>query len=238
MSGTSDPGKIIDNFDKIPRIVGGSSKEVTEIVALLYQQITSAQILQVSSPGTANAIKLTENIFRDVNIALMNEFAVLYERLNIDINEVIKGCATKYNFIPHYPGPGVGGPCLPANPYYIIKDASKVDYIPFLIRVAREVNDRMPDHVREMIILALNKAGIAIQNATLSNFRNFSYKANVRDIQISPAIKVIGHLKQVNAILKIFDPYYANEKVDDLTIEADINSAIEGVDAIVMLDGS
>ena len=115
-----------------------------EIVALLYQQITDAQILQVSSPGTANAIKLTENTFRDVNIALMNEFAVLYERLGIDINEVIKGCATKYNFIPHYPGPGVGGPCLPANPYYIIKDASKVDYIPFLIRVAREVNDRMP----------------------------------------------------------------------------------------------
>ena len=164
----------------------------------------------------------------------MNEFAVLYERLGIDINEVIKGCATNTILFPHYPGPGVGGPCLPANPYYIIKDASKVDYIPFLIRVAREVNDRMPDHVREMIILALNKAGLAIQNSTLA-ILGISYKANVRDIQIRPAIKVIGHLKQVNAILKIFDPYYANENVEDLKIEEDINSAIEGVDAIVIL---
>ncbi|MHA1728145.1 MAG: nucleotide sugar dehydrogenase, partial [Promethearchaeota archaeon] len=140
----ADPGRIIVNFDTVTRIIGGSNPKVTRTIKNLYSRITEAEILEVTTPGTANAIKLTENIFRDVNIALINELAVLYEMLGIDMKEVITGCSTKYNFQPHYPGPGVGGPCLPANPYYIFKDAAKVNYIPFLIRVAREVNDRMP----------------------------------------------------------------------------------------------
>ena len=186
----ADPGKIVQNFDTVNRVVGGMDKDVTKLVADVYRAVTKATVMEVSSAGTANAIKLTENIFREVNIALMNEFSVLYERLGIDTKEVIKGAATKYNFIAHYPGPGVGGPCLPANPYYIIDAASKVNYIPFLIRVAREVNDRMPLHVRDLVIQAYNHVGLALKGSSICVLRCV-IQANVRDIKISPALKVI-----------------------------------------------
>ncbi|MHA1819651.1 MAG: nucleotide sugar dehydrogenase [Promethearchaeota archaeon] len=230
----ADPGKIIQNFDTVPRIVGGSTKEVTEVIAALYSNITHAKILKVSNPNTANAIKLTENIFRDVNIALVNELAVLYEMLGVNIKEVIEGCSTKYNFQPHYPGPGVGGPCLPANPYYIIKDAQKVNYIPFLIRVAREVNDRMPEHVTELIIKALNEDKKSVNGSRIA-ILGISYKANVRDIQISPSIKVIELLQQLGADLKIFDPYYKGEEVLNFKVEESIDDTIENADAIAIL---
>ncbi|MEX2680059.1 MAG: nucleotide sugar dehydrogenase [Candidatus Sigynarchaeota archaeon] len=230
----ADPGKIVDNFDKVPRIIGGSSAEVTGLVTKLYASITKAKIVQVSTPGTANAIKLTENIFRDVNIALINELAVLYELLGIDIKEVIAGCSTKYNFQPHYPGPGVGGPCLPANPYYIFKDAARVNYIPFLIRVAREVNDRMPEHVKDLVLKALNMAGIPI-NGTTVTVLGVSYKANVRDIQISPAIRVINLLKQLNAKLKIYDPFFKGEQINGWQGCNSLEEAVSGTSAIIIL---
>jgi len=230
----ADPGKIIDNFNKVARIVGGSSWEIGEIIVKLYSNITEAKIVQLSTPGTANAVKLTENIFRDVNIALMNEFAILYERLGIDIKEVIKGSSTKYNFQPHYPGPGVGGPCLPANPYYIIQDAQKVDYIPFLIRVSREVNDRMPQYVLELIINALNYVGLSVKGATISVL-GISYKANVRDVQISPAMRVVDYLNRNFANVKIWDPYYAGELVDGRQVEPSLLSAVQDSQCVVVL---
>lgn len=230
----ADPGKIIENFDKVPRIVGGSNWDVTKIIADFYRSITSAEIIEVTSPGTANAIKLTENIFRDVNIALINELAVLFEMLGIDIKEVIAGCSTKYNFQPHYPGPGVGGPCLPANPYYIIKDAVKVNYIPFLIRVAREVNDRMPEHVVGLITQSLNEISLPI-NGTSIGILGISYKANVRDIQISPSVKVINLLQQLGAELRIFDPYYAGEDVENFHVLDNLDEAFQGTKAVAVL---
>ncbi|MHA1522411.1 MAG: nucleotide sugar dehydrogenase [Promethearchaeota archaeon] len=230
----ADPGKIVDNFNKVARIVGGSSWEIGEVIVKLYHNITDAEIVQLSTPGTANAVKLTENIFRDVNIALMNEFAILYERLGIDIKEVIKGSSTKYNFQPHYPGPGVGGPCLPANPYYIIQDAQKVDYIPFLIRVSREVNDRMPQYVLELIINALNYVGLSVNGATISVL-GISYKANVRDVQISPAMRVLDYLIRNFANVKIWDPHYAGELVEGRQIEASLSDAIQDSQCVVVL---
>lgn len=230
----ADPGKIVENFDKVARIVGGSSHKIGKIVVNLYESITNAEIVQVSTPGTANAVKLTENIFRDVNIALMNEFAVLYERLGIDIKEVIEGSSTKYNFQSHYPGPGVGGPCLPANPYYIIQDADRVDYIPFLIRVSREINDRMPRHIVDLVTKTLNYKGKSVKYSTIAVL-GISYKANVRDIQISPALKVIDILKESEAHLLIYDPYYKGENVNSFHIQDDLTSAIKTSDCIVIL---
>jgi nucleotide sugar dehydrogenase len=230
----ADPGKIVDNFDKIPRIIGGSSEEVTNTVKKLYQNITKAQLFCVSNTGTANAIKLTENIFRDVNIALMNEFAVLYELLGIDIKEVIAGCSTKYNFQPHFPGPGVGGPCLPANPYYIIKDAEKVNYIPFLIRVAREINDRMPDHVKDLVVQALNFDKICVKEQKIAVL-GLSYKADVRDVQISPSVKVAQRLAAMDATLQVFDPYYKGESVGSLSVMTTLEEALTEAVAVVVL---
>ena len=230
----ADPGRIVENFDKIPRIVGGSSPPVTDLVVKLYKTITAADIVPVSTPGTANAVKLTENIFRDVNIALVNELAVLYEMLGIDIKEVIKGCSTKYNFQPHFPGPGVGGPCLPANPYYIIKDATKVNHIPFLIRVAREVNDRMPEHVRDLVVNALNVAGHPL-NGIQVTILGVSYKANVRDVQISPAVKVMRLLVNRRASVRVFDPYYKGEEIDGIRCCDTLEEAVDGAMAIAIL---
>jgi nucleotide sugar dehydrogenase len=230
----ADPGKIVDNFDTVARIIGGSSDEVGKLVVKLYSTITHAKLFQVSTPGTANAVKLTENIFRDVNIALMNEFAILYERLGIDVKEVIQGAATKYNFQPHFPGPGVGGPCLPANAYYIIKDAVDVDYIPFMVRVSREINDRMPNYVTELISNSLNFVGKSVKNSVVAMF-GISYKANVRDIQISPAMKVIKYLQQQQADLKVWDPYYMGEKVNNFKVEKTLEEAVKDADCIVVL---
>jgi nucleotide sugar dehydrogenase len=230
----ADPGKIIENFDIVPRIVGGSNPEVTDIVVFLYQQITKAKIIKVSNPGTANAIKLTENIFRDVNIALINELSILYEMLGIDIKEVIQGCSTKYNFQPHYPGPGVGGPCLPANPYYIIKDAAKINYIPFLIRVAREINDRMPEHVKDLVIKSLNMANLPVKGTPIC-ILGISYKADIKDIQISPSLKVIKFLEDLGADLKIYDPFYRDEVIEDYKIFPTIEEAMFETKAVAVL---
>lgn len=230
----ADPGKIVDNWNKVARIVGGSSNEVGKLIVKLYQNISDAEIVQVSSPGTASAVKLTENIFRDVNIALMNEFAILYEKLGIDVKEVIKGSSTKYNFQPHYPGPGVGGPCLPANSYYIIKDAVNVDYIPFMIRVAREINDRMPAVVLELIENALNYVEKSLNGSTITVL-GISYKANVRDVQISPATKVIQYLSKHKANIQIWDPYYKGETVLGYPVSNSIEESLEHTDCIVLL---
>ena len=154
--------------------------------------------------------------------------------MGIDIKEVIQGCSTKYNFQPHFPGPGVGGPCLPANPYYIIQDAEKVDYIPFLIRVSREVNDRMPQYVAKLVTNALNFIGKSVKNSTIT-ILGISYKANVRDIQISPAIKVIQFLQSLQAKIKVWDPYYKGEFVENFMVSHSLNEAVENSDCILLL---
>ncbi len=230
----ADPGKIVDNFDKVTRIVGGSSYKIGKVIIELYESITNANIIQLSTPGTANAVKLTENIFRDVNIALINELAVLYEKLGIDVKEVIKGASTKYNFQPHYPGPGVGGPCLPANPYYIIQDADKMDYIPFLIRVAREVNDRMPAYTLDLITDALNYVGKSVKGTRITVL-GLSYKADIKDIQISPSLKVAHLLKEKNASIQVWDPYYKGKIIKDIKILDSFQEALKETECIVLL---
>ncbi len=230
----ADPGNIVDNWDKVARIVGGSSDDVGKMIVKLYHNISKAEIVQVSTPGTANAVKLTENIFRDVNIALMNEFAVLYEKLGIDVKEVIRGSSTKYNFQPHYPGPGVGGPCLPANSYYIIKDAINVDYIPFMIRVAREINDRMPAVVMELIQNALNFTHKSLKGSIITVL-GLSYKANIKDVQISPALKVIQLLNEKQANIQIWDPYYKGENVLGYPVGNSLEESLQNTDCIVVL---
>lgn len=118
----ADPGKIMRDMVNVPRIVGGVDDRSADMAAALYEKALGTKAVKVSNPKTANAAKLMENIFRDVNIALANEFALLFEKLGIDSIEVINACATKYNFVPHFPGAGVGGPCLPSNSYYLISE--------------------------------------------------------------------------------------------------------------------
>lgn len=236
----ADPGSILSNFEKNPRIIGGFTPKSTKITASIYRLITNAQLIEVRNAKTANAVKLTENIFRDVNIALINELAILYEKLGLDILEIINAASTKWNFQPHYPGAGVGGPCLPANPYYLIQEAVKVGFVPHLIRMAREINDRMPQHVIDLTLEALNAAGKSVKNAKIA-ILGATYKPEVHDFQISPAIPIIQTLTTFGAKLSIYDPLITEDDISqypflkEAACVTSIEDAIKDSDCVIIV---
>ena len=221
----SDPGTIMKNMHSVPRIMGCSDPHAGDLVAALYREGLGVEVVKVSSPKTANAVKLTENLFRDVNIALANEFALLYEKFGIDTVEVINACATKYNFSPHYPGAGVGGPCLPSNSYYLIMEGLKVGNIPYLIRLAREVNDRMPDHMVELTSEALNEIGQTVSGARIAVL-GIAYKPEVKDIQLTPIEHIIDRLRDMHAIIEVYDPMFVGDKVMGLVGHKSVEDAV------------
>jgi nucleotide sugar dehydrogenase len=228
-----DPGRMLENLRSVPRIVGGIDSKSADVAAWLYEAAFGVKVVKVSNPKTANAVKLTENLFRDVNIALSNEFAILYEKLGIDTKEVIEACATKYNFMPHYPGPGVGGPCLPQNPYYLIVEGMKVGNIPYLVRMAREINDRMPEHTVMLVTEALNDVGKTVKGAKIA-ILGVAYKPNVHDIQLTPVNKIFNQLKQMGALITIYDPMFVGEEVFSVKCSESLAKAVKNADCIVI----
>ncbi len=229
----SDPGNIVANMRAVPRIVGLTDQKCTELVAALYESALGVKVIKASNPKTANAIKLTENLYRDVNIALANEFALLFEEFGIDAVEVIEACATKYNFMPHYPGVGVGGPCLPSNSYYLIVEGMKAGKIPGLIRMAREINDRMPDHVVELVSEALNDVGKTVRGSKVAVL-GVSYKPGVKDIQLTPVERVVARLTDMGASISLYDPMFKGEKVFGLRVSRSLEEASKAADCIVI----
>jgi nucleotide sugar dehydrogenase len=229
----ASPGETLKHLKSVPRVIGGIDSRSVEVAATIYACALGVKIMKVANPKTANAVKLTENIFRDVNIALMNEFAILYEKLGIDTIEVINTCATKWNFVPHYPGAGVGGPCLPANAYYIIDEGLRVGYIPYLIRMAREINDRMPDHVVALVTEALNDIGKVVSKSKIA-LLGVSYKAGVHDLQMTPFERVYHSLEAMGASMAIYDPMFRREEVFGTVVAKNLNDAIEKADCIVI----
>ena len=229
----ANPGEILHSLRTVPRIVGGIDWKTVEAVTTFYEAVFNVEIIKVSDLKTANAVKLTENIFRDTNIALMNELAILYEKLGIDVIKVIEACTTKWNFAPHYPGPGVGGPCLPANPYYMIHEGVKVGYIPYLIRMAREVNDRMPEHVIKLITEALNEVKKHIKGSKIA-LLGVSYKADVRDLQMTPIKQIFNPLKKMGAKISFYDPYFRGENIFHTKSSSSYIDAVKDADCIVI----
>lgn len=229
----SDPGNIMANMKSLPRIVGGLDARTTELVAALYESALGVKAIRVSDPKTANAAKLTENLFRDVNIALANEFALLFEDLGVDAIEVINACASKYNFMPHYPGIGVGGPCLPSNSYYLISEGVKSGNIPYLIRMAREINDRMPDHAVELVGEALNEAGKTVKGSKIAVL-GVAYKPNIKDIQLTPVQRVISRLREMGARVDIYDPMFKGEEVFGIRVKPNLEAAVKSADCLVI----
>jgi nucleotide sugar dehydrogenase len=229
----SDPGNILVNMKSLPRIIGGLDRRTTDLVAALYEAALGVKALRVSDPKTANAVKLTENLFRDVNIALANEFALLFEKIGIDSIEVINACASKYNFMPHYPGGGVGGPCLPSNSYYLISEGVRAGNIPYLIRLAREINDRMPDHVVELTAEALNEAGKTVKGSKIA-ILGVAYKPGIKDIQLTPVEEVVDRLREMGASIDIYDPMYKGESVFGLKVKETLEGSVKNADCIVV----
>ena len=227
----SDPGNIMQNMKTLPRIIGGVGGPWTDATVALYEAALGVKAIRVSSPKTANAAKLTENLFRDVNIALANEFALLFEELGVDTIEVINACASKYNFMPHYPGLGVGGPCLTANSYYLISEGIKAGNIPYLIRMAREINDRMPDHAVELVEEALNEVGKTIRGSKIV-IMGVAYKPNIKDVQLTPVERAVTKLRGMGAKVEVYDPMYKGEEVLGLRGKSTLEAAAKGADCL------
>jgi len=222
----ANPGNVMENLITIPRIVGASNDYAREVIVHFYKTVFNVEIIEVSNPRTANSVKLLENTFRAVNIAFANELSQLMRLLDIDYMEVMKGAMSKYNFLPHYPGSGVGGPCLPSNPYYLIIDGYTVSFTPNLVRLATEINQRQPAHIVDLIFEGLNEIGQPIANTPIA-ILGVSYKPNVKDIQISPVLPIIEDLKNHRAKISIYDPYFKGEEVEGIRV-ADNYEFIKG----------
>ena len=223
------------DFTKLPRLVGAIDEKTTQKIMNLYKHVFPVELIPMPNCKTANAVKLTTNVFRDLNIAFVNQLALLFEKLGIDTALVLDAAKRKYNFQVHYPGPGVGGPCLPVNSYQLLNSAKQFDSnMLSLVKMAREVNENMPNHVIELIIDGLKEANKKISNSTIL-LLGISYKPEVKDIQITPAEKIIELLKEKGAKIKIYDPFFKSMNVFDIETENNIEEALDDVDSVVLV---
>ncbi len=201
-----NPGDSAYTTSKIPKVVGGVTPRCREVAKTLYDQIV-VKTVPVSSTKAAEATKLLENIFRSVNIALVNEMKVIFDRMGIDIWEVIKAASTKpFGFMPFYPGPGYGGHCIPVDPFYLTWKAKEVDYPTKFIELAGEINTFMPYHVVSKTVEALSKRKKAIQGAKILVL-GIAYKKDIDDQRESPSLKIISILREKGAKVSYNDPF-------------------------------
>jgi nucleotide sugar dehydrogenase len=233
---TANPGEIMKDFKKLPRLVGSIDEKISSIVSQIYTDVFAVEVISLPNCKTANAVKLTTNVFRDVNIAFVNELALLFEKLGIDIYTVIEAAKRKYNFQPHFPGPGVGGPCLPVNSYQYINSSKKIndDFLK-IVKDARKINENMSRHVVDLLFDALSEASMELNNSTIA-ILGVSYKPNIHDVQIAPSEEIIRILTEKNAKIKIFDPYFTSQ-VFGLTTEKSISDTLSESDAVILITG-
>lgn len=201
-----DPGNLQYTTRTIPKVIGGCDAESRERAMLVYSQIVE-KVVPVSSSETAEAVKLTENIFRCVNIALVNELKMIYMRMGIDIWEVIAAAETKpFGFMPFYPGPGLGGHCIPIDPFYLSWKAREFDCPTRFIELAGEINIYMPEFVVHRVMEALNEHGKPLRGARIL-VMGVAYKKNVDDIRESPSLVLLRLLRRRGADAEYHDPY-------------------------------
>lgn len=201
-----DPGNKEYHTKNTPKVVGGVTPRCTEIAAALYGNVLNSDIYQVSSPKVAEMEKILENTFRNINIALANEMAILCNKMGIDVWEVIDAAKTKpYGFMPFYPGPGLGGHCIPIDPFYLTWKAREYDYHTRLIEIAGEINNQMPEFVMERVGAFLNEYGKPLKDAKVLML-GIAYKKDIDDPRESPAIKIYQLLKQHLADVTVNDP--------------------------------
>jgi UDP-N-acetyl-D-glucosamine dehydrogenase len=201
-----DPGRVDYTLANTPKVLGGLTEACGDRAQELYE-VVCEEIVRVSSPEVAELTKLLENIFRSVNIALVNEMAMLTDRMGIDVWEVVEAAATKpYGFMSFAPGPGMGGHCLPVDPFYLSWRAPQFDMTTEFIELAGKVNQQMPYHCVAKAQRALNDAGRAVKGARITVF-GVSYKPGMGDTRESPALKIIELLRGLGAELSYHDPH-------------------------------
>ena len=227
-----DPGNTRYTLRDIPKVVGGLTEACRELVAALYGRITT--VVPVSSPETAEMVKLFENTFRSVNIALVNEFAIMSRKLVISVWEVVAAAATKpFGFMPFYPGPGLGGHCIPIDPFYLSWKAKQSGFECRFIELAGHVNGSMPEYVVERISEALNSCRKAINGSRIHLF-GIAYKKDVSDMRESPALDILQLLHRRGADLSYTDPYVPSLKEGPVCLRSVAEEAVSGVDCAVI----
>ncbi|MCU1267015.1 MAG: nucleotide sugar dehydrogenase [Acidobacteria bacterium] len=214
-----DPGNPQFQTHNIPKVVGGVTDDSTAVAAQLYSRIVK-DVFAVSSARVAEAAKLLENTFRAVNIGMANEMARLCYALNIDTWEVIRAAATKpFGFMPFYPGPGIGGHCIPLDPHYLLWKARQHGFDSRFISLAEEVNSRMPDHVVQLISDGLNNERKAL-NGSRVLLLGVAYKKDIDDVRESPALSIIDRLRAKGADARYHDPFVKQIAFDDAHTES------------------
>src|SRR6266550_5782509 len=209
-----DPGNPQFQTHNIPKVVGGVPDDSTTVAAHLYSQIVK-DVFAVSSARVAEAAKLLENTFRAVNIGMANEMARLCYALNIDTWEVIRAAATKpFGFMPFYPGPGIGGHCIPLDPHYLSWKARQHGFDSRFIGLAEEVNSRMPEHVVQLVADGLNDESKAMKGSRIL-LLGVAYKRDIDDVRESPALSIIDRLRTKGAAVRYHDPFVKNLDFDD-----------------------
>jgi len=201
-----DPGNPTFNTHNVPKVVGGVGPDSTELASMLYGAAIET-IVPVSSPQAAEMVKLLENTFRMVNIGLVNEIALMCDRLGLDVWEVVKAAATKpFGFMPFYPGPGLGGHCIPIDPFYLSWKAKQTGFDPRFIELAGQVNGGMPHFVVDKITDALNRHAKSVNGSTVL-ILGVAYKRDIDDMRESPSLDVMALLHQKGAKVRYADPY-------------------------------
>ena len=231
-----DPGSSYD-LKNITKIVGGINDACTDIATRLYATVIDAGVVKVRNCKTAEAAKIFENIFRDVNIALVNEFAVICERMGINVWDVIDAASTKpFGFMPFYPGPGVGGHCIPLDPYYFSHAAKKIGMIPRFIEMSGEINEFMKMHTVNLIESALKEVDKKISGAIITVV-GLAYKKDINDVRESPSKKIIEEIIDRGGHVKVYDPYVdsINTCYGTHTSEKSIEDALHNVDCAVFV---
>src|SRR5213594_3988356 len=214
-----DPGNAHFNTRNIPKVVGGVTAHCTEVAKTLYEQCVET-VVAVSSPRVAEMVKLLENTFRSVNIGLVNEIALMSHALEIDVWEVIDAAKTKpFGFMAFYPGPGLGGHCIPIDPFYLSWKAKMNGFEPRFIELAGHINEGMPRFVVEKVTDALNGHRKAIRGSRI-HILGVAYKSGVNDIRESPALNVMRLLRDKGAILSYSDPYVPALREEGLSLDA------------------
>ena len=214
-----DPGNKAFKVRDIPKVVGGATAACTRLAAALYRTIVPT-VHAVSSPTVAELAKLYENTFRNINIALANEFAVMCRRLGVSSKEVIDAAATKpFGFMPFYAGPGIGGHCIAVDPFYLSWKMRLNGYEPRFIHIADEINQSMPHHVVELVTDALNVRRRSVNGASILGL-GVAYKANVGDTRESPALEILAALHARGADVAYADPWVAVARVGDVELKS------------------
>lgn len=224
-----DPGNKHYKTKNTPKVVGGVGADATEVIAVMYEAVLDSKVHRVSSPAIAEMEKILENVYRNINIGLANEMAMLCDKMKINYWEVVEAASTKpYGFQAFYPGPGLGGHCIPLDPYYLSWKAREYGFHTSMIESSMMINDKMPEYCEERASRILNRAKKSVNGSRILTL-GVAYKQDIDDYRESPAVRVIDELKKEGANVDFYDPFISKykykekefdglEKIDEKTI--------------------